>query len=230
MILLANQIPIRIGIFQVECWIFSNCNLILILNLFYDKVVIYGMITTIRGKPAKMVLCDFHLFKTQKKWKTLLFQFNKTMSADSKVPSLSDADILALQLMKTLTADQQVALARFVAANNTLQQVDEVTHMKWVAECLAILSQTALSPTNQNALATALYDQMALSDGNKFNITFNITDAIQFITNNAANRYGIKIQKKGMFSCLPCSSVEVQYNGVDQSFHLNTVPVPAVPQ
>lgn len=130
-------------------------------------------------------------------------------------------------LLQQLTFDKQRDIARFLDANRNRTKVDETTHFKLTKELMDLLEFTPLQNSDRKLLVTALYNDVAADDTNKFNATFNISEAIEILFDTSQHKYGVKVNKKGCFaSLLPCcSSVSVVYNVKNHSLSLNAEPL-----
>lgn len=137
-------------------------------------------------------------------------QASATEAVETK---LSDQDQAALKLLDKLTVAQRRDIVRFVDANRHQTGVTPLTYMQWCAECMELMTPTCLQNAEKRALVVALYHQMSASDCNNFDDQFNIEAAVEFVWDNNNGRYGIKVNKTGCFSWLPCcKSVQVDYN------------------
>jgi hypothetical protein len=112
--------------------------------------------------------------------------------------------------MEHLTVREQRDIKRFVDANRHVQQASEVVHMKWIAECMELISTTKLANSQKRELVVALYKDLAKDDTNNFKEDFDAQSAVQFIWDTSKDKFGIVLRRKGcLASCMPscCTSV-----------------------
>lgn len=125
------------------------------------------------------------------------------------------------RLLQRLSPEQQRGVALFVKSTSHQGHADEVTHTKWVAQCMEHISHSALSKAQRKHLVTSLYKEVAHQDSNGFNPTFSVGSAFDLIWDVEKQRYGVTANKTGLCGCLPCCSSD----SVENQIETNILPI-----
>jgi len=113
-----------------------------------------------------------------------------------------------LQLLNLVEPIKRREIQRFVEAQRRgPNPVNEVAHMKWVADAMELMAPTRLNNDQKKKLVIALYHDLAKDATNDFKEEFDVASAIEFVWDASRNRFGVVLRRQGCLTqCLPCCS------------------------